>query len=161
MQSGAQKTWMASSTLLLVGILGPTLNTAAAQSLTSATGPQIVLTPESSQKVSNGAPDRFTGAVRVQSLFDAKDEARATGGKVTFQPGARSAWHTHPLGQILIVTDDVGWFQQWGGAVRVMRKGDVIWDSGWRQALARRDANKFRHPYCNSGRPRRQERRLA
>jgi quercetin dioxygenase-like cupin family protein len=127
MQSGNQKTWMACRTLLLVGILGLTMNTTAAQSSTSASSPQIVLTPESSQKVSNGAPDRFTGAVRVQSLFDAKDEARSTGGQVTFQPGARSAWHTHPLGQILIVTDGVGWFQQWGGPVRVMRKGDVIW----------------------------------
>ena len=127
MQSGAQKTWMASSTLLLVGILSPTMNTAAAQSSTSASSPQIVLTPESSQKVIHGAPDRFTGAVRVQSLIDAKDEARSTGGQVTFQPGARSAWHTHPLGQILIVTDGVGWFQQWSGPVRVMGKGDVIW----------------------------------
>jgi quercetin dioxygenase-like cupin family protein len=127
MQSGTQKTWMACSTLLLVGTLGATMNTTAAQSSTSATSPQIVLTPESSQKVINGAPDRFTGAVRVQSLFDAKDDARSTGGQVTFQPGARSAWHTHPLGQILIVTDGVGWFQQWGGPVRVMRKGDVIW----------------------------------
>jgi len=46
---------------------------------------------------------------------------------VTFQPGARSAWHTHPLGQILIVTDGVGWIQQWGGPVQVIRKGDVVW----------------------------------
>lgn len=127
MQSGAQKTWMSCGTLLLVGILGPTRNIAAAQSPTSVSGPQIILTPESSQKVINGASERFTGAVRVQSLFDAKDQTRSTGGQVTFQPGARSAWHTHPLGQILIVTDGVGWFQQWGGPIRVMRKGDVIW----------------------------------
>jgi len=49
------------------------------------------------------------------------------GGQVRFQPGARSAWHTHPLGQILIVTDGVGWVQQWGGPVQVIRKGDVVW----------------------------------
>src|SRR5258708_4428938 len=72
---------------------------------------QISITPTSSQKVIAGAQDRFTGTVRVQSLFDAKEPARSSGGQVTFQPGARSAWHTHPLGQILIVTDGVGWRQ--------------------------------------------------
>src|SRR6266700_4174728 len=87
---------------------------------------QISITPTSSQKVIAGAPDRFTGMVRVQSLFDAREPARSSGGQVTFQPGARSAWHTHPLGQILIVTDGVGWVQQWGGPVQVIRKGDVV-----------------------------------
>ncbi len=88
---------------------------------------QISITPKSLQKVIAGAPDRFTGTVRVQSLFDAKEPARSSGGQVRFQPGARSAWHTHPLGQILIVTDGVGWVQQWGGPVEVIRKGDVVW----------------------------------
>src|ERR1700687_743537 len=88
---------------------------------------QITITPTSSQKIITGAPDRFTGSVRVQSLFDAKEPARSSGGQVKFQPGARSAWHTHPLGQILIVTDGVGWVQQWGSPVQVIRKGDVIW----------------------------------
>jgi quercetin dioxygenase-like cupin family protein len=88
---------------------------------------QITITPAASQKVITGAPDRFTGSVRVQSLFDAKEQTRSSGGKVTFQPGARSAWHTHPLGQILIVTDGVGWIQQWGGPVQVIRTGDVVW----------------------------------
>jgi quercetin dioxygenase-like cupin family protein len=127
MRNGAQKKWAACCTLLLVGILGLTRITAAAQSSTNGGSSHITLTPESSQVVITGAPDRFTGAVRVQSLFDAKDQARTTGGQVTFQPGARSAWHTHPLGQILIVTDGVGWVQQWGGPIQVMRKGDVIW----------------------------------
>jgi len=88
---------------------------------------QISITPTSSQKVIAGAPDRFTGSVRVQFLFDAKEPARSSGGQVRFQPGARSAWHTHPLGQILIVTDGVGWVQQWGGPVQVIREGDVVW----------------------------------
>jgi quercetin dioxygenase-like cupin family protein len=88
---------------------------------------RIRVTPTSSQKVIAGAPDRFTGSVRVQSLFDAREPARSSGGQVTFQPGARSAWHTHPLGQILIVTDGIGWVQQWGGPVQVIRKGDVVW----------------------------------
>jgi len=87
---------------------------------------QISITPTSAQKVIAGAPDRFTGTVRVQSLFDAKEPARSSGGQVTFQPGARSAWHTHPLGQVLIVTDGVGWVQRWGGPVQVIRKGDVV-----------------------------------
>ena len=90
-------------------------------------GTQISITPTTAQKVITGAPDRFTGSVRVQSLFDAKEPAHSSGGQVTFQPGARSAWHTHPLGQVLIVTDGVGWVQQWGGPVRVIRKGDVVW----------------------------------
>jgi quercetin dioxygenase-like cupin family protein len=90
-------------------------------------GTQISITPTTAQKVITGAPDRFTGSVRVQSLFDAKKPAHSSGGQVTFQPGARSAWHTHPLGQVLIVTDGVGWVQQWGGPVRVIRKGDVVW----------------------------------
>jgi quercetin dioxygenase-like cupin family protein len=87
----------------------------------------ITITSTSSQKIITGAPDRFSGSVRIQSLFDAKAPARSSGGQVTFQPGARSAWHTHPLGQILIVTEGVGWIQQWGGAVQEMRKGDVVW----------------------------------
>jgi quercetin dioxygenase-like cupin family protein len=88
---------------------------------------QITITPTTSQKVITGAPDRFTGSVRVQSLFDAKEPARSSGGQVTFQAGARSAWHTHPLGQVLIVTEGVGWIQQWGGPVQTIRKGDVVW----------------------------------
>jgi quercetin dioxygenase-like cupin family protein len=97
---------------------------------TSPTDPhcgQITVTPPVSQKVIAGSPNRFTGSVRVRSLFDAKSPAPSTGGEVTFQPGARSAWHTHPLGQVLIVTDGVGWVQQWGSPVQVMNKGDVVW----------------------------------
>jgi quercetin dioxygenase-like cupin family protein len=78
-------------------------------------------------KVITGAPDRFTGSVRVRSFFDAKSPAGSTGGEVTFQPRARSAWHTHPHGQVLIVTDGVGWVQQWGSPVQVMHKEDVVW----------------------------------
>jgi quercetin dioxygenase-like cupin family protein len=87
----------------------------------------ISITPAASQKVITGAPERFTGSVRVQSLFDPQEPTRSSGGQVTFQPGARSAWHTHPLGQVLIVTEGEGWVQEWGGPVQVMRKGDVVW----------------------------------
>ena len=87
----------------------------------------VTITPAASQKVIAGASDRFTGSVRVQSLFDSKTPSRSTGGQVTFQPGARSAWHTHPLGQVLIVTEGTGQVQQWNGPVQMMRKGDVVW----------------------------------
>src|SRR5260370_12629474 len=86
---------------------------------------QISITPASSQKVIAGAPDRFTGRVRVQSLFDAKEPARSSGGQVTFRPGARSALHIPPLGQILVGTEGVGWGQQGSGPVQVIRKGEV------------------------------------
>jgi len=70
--------------------------------------------------------ENFTGAVRIDPLFQAPDPARATGALVTFEPGARSAWHTHPLGQTLIVTAGLGWTQCWGGPIEEIRPGDVI-----------------------------------
>lgn len=74
-----------------------------------------------------GSTDYFTGAVRVDPLFQANAPARASGGSVTFEPGARSAWHTHPLGQILVVTAGVGRVQRWGEPVQEIRSGDVVW----------------------------------
>ena len=69
----------------------------------------------------------FTGTVRVDPLFEAADPARARGASVTFEPGARTAWHTHPFGQTLFVTSGTGWIQQWGEPMVEIRKGDVIW----------------------------------
>jgi len=74
-----------------------------------------------------GSAQYFTGSVQVQQLFPAYDLSRTSGGKVTFEAGARSAWHTHPFGQILIVTEGTGWIQQWRGPIEEIRKGDVIW----------------------------------
>lgn len=74
-----------------------------------------------------GPAETFTGAVRVDPLFSAVDPARTSGASVTFEPGARSAWHTHPLGQTLIVTAGCGWAQAWGEPVQEIRPGDVIW----------------------------------
>ena len=68
----------------------------------------------------------FTGTVRVERLFSAEEPARSSGGLVSFEAGARTAWHTHPLGQTLFVTNGVGRVQQWGGAVQEIRKGDVV-----------------------------------
>lgn len=87
----------------------------------------IVITRAGSQPSSRGSAQYFTGSVRIDPLFDARDPARANGASVTFEPGARTAWHTHPLGQTLIVTAGVGRVQRWGDAVEEIRPGDVVW----------------------------------
>lgn len=80
-----------------------------------------------SQASGKGPAEYFTGSVRVDMLFDARDPARAVGAHVTFEPGARTAWHTHPLGQTLIVTSGCGRVQRWGGPIEEIRPGDVVW----------------------------------
>jgi len=80
-----------------------------------------------SQPSSKGPADWFTGAVRIDPLFSAHDPARAASASVTFEPGARTAWHTHPLGQTLIVTAGLGWVQCEGGPIEEIRPGDVVW----------------------------------
>ena len=79
-----------------------------------------------SQASRTGPPDKFTGTVRIEPLFDAPEPRRVSGASVTFEPGARTAWHVHPLGQTLIVTAGCGWVQSWGGPVEEIRPGDVI-----------------------------------
>ena len=74
-----------------------------------------------------GPAEWFTGTVRIDPLFEAPEPARARAASVTFEPGARTAWHTHPLGQALIVTFGLGWVQRWGGPIEQIRPGDVIW----------------------------------
>jgi len=80
-----------------------------------------------SQPSNKGSADYFTGAVRIDPLFQAPGPARVSGALVTFEPGARTAWHTHPLGQTLLVTSGLGWAQRWGGPVEEIRPGDVVW----------------------------------
>jgi quercetin dioxygenase-like cupin family protein len=74
-----------------------------------------------------GPAEYFTGTVRVDPLFSAPEPARVVGAHVTFEPGARTAWHTHPLGQTLIVTSGRGWAQRSGGPIEELHPGDVIW----------------------------------
>ncbi|MCK1521645.1 cupin domain-containing protein [Bradyrhizobium sp. 174] len=74
-----------------------------------------------------GPQDWFTGTVRIDPLFQAPEPARVSGAYVTFEPEARTAWHTHPLGQTLIVTAGLGWVQREGGSVEEIRAGDVVW----------------------------------
>ncbi|KQS93889.1 MULTISPECIES: cupin domain-containing protein [unclassified Rhizobium] len=71
--------------------------------------------------------DYFTGRVRQDPIFDAPEPARLRSVSVTFEPGARTAWHTHPLGQTLIITSGCGLAQSWGGPIREIRAGDVVW----------------------------------
>jgi quercetin dioxygenase-like cupin family protein len=79
------------------------------------------------QPSGKGPADYFTGAVRIDPLFEAPAPARVRAASVTFEPGARTAWHTHPLGQMLIVTAGRGCVQRWGGPVEPIRPGDVVW----------------------------------
>ena len=95
-----------------------------------------VASSEDSQKISimrsgsqpsrKGPAEYFTGSVRIDPLFQANDPSRVSGAYVTFEPGARTAWHVHPFGQILIVTAGCGWVEQWGGAIEEIRQGDVV-----------------------------------
>src|SRR5918993_832350 len=80
-----------------------------------------------SQPSTKGPAEWFTGTVRIDPLFDAPVPARAAGASVTFEPGARTAWHTHPLGQTLIVIAGSGWTQRDGGRVEAIQPGDVVW----------------------------------
>ncbi len=79
------------------------------------------------QPSGKGPADWFTGTVRIDPLFSPPDPARVAGALVTFEPGARTAWHTHPLGQTLIVMTGLGWVQREGGPVEEIRPGDVVW----------------------------------
>jgi len=93
-----------------------------------------------SRPSSRGPAEWFTGTVRIDPLFQASDPARAAGASVTFEPGARTVWHTHPLGQTLVVTFGCGLAQRWGGAIEEIRPGDVIWfpagEKHWHGATA-------------------------
>jgi len=95
--------------------------------LASSEGSQTInITRSGSQPSAKGQAEYFTGTVRIEPLFKANDPSRTSVSLVTFDPGARTAWHTHPFGQILIVTAGSGWVQQWGGPIEEIRQGDVV-----------------------------------
>ncbi len=98
-----------------------------ANSRTSKDQGAIRIMRSGSQPSRQGPAENFTGSVRVDPLFQANAPARASGALVTFEPSARTAWHTHPLGQILIVTAGTGRVQRWGDPIEEIRKGDVVW----------------------------------
>jgi quercetin dioxygenase-like cupin family protein len=85
------------------------------------------ITRAGSQPATQGPAEYFTGHVTIEPLFPAKDANSVSGAYVTFEPGARSAWHTHPAGQHLVVTAGMGWTQEWGGPIVELHPGDVVW----------------------------------
>ncbi|MGH0258382.1 cupin domain-containing protein, partial [Sinorhizobium meliloti] len=99
----------------------------AASSASAQSDQAITVTRAGSQPSTAGAAENFTGSVRVDDRFKGSGEARISGATVTFEPGARTAWHTHPLGQTLIVTQGVGLVQREGDRVEEIRPGDTVW----------------------------------
>jgi quercetin dioxygenase-like cupin family protein len=93
-----------------------------------------------SRPSAKGPEDWFTGTVRIDMPFQAEEPARVGGATVTFEPGARTAWHTHPLGQTLFVVSGLGWVQREGGLVEEIRPGDIVWfapgEKHWHGATA-------------------------
>jgi quercetin dioxygenase-like cupin family protein len=100
---------------------------AGAQAAPAQPGGELVIARAGSQPSSRGPAANFTGAVRVDPLYGPRGPTRGSAAYVTFEPGARSAWHSHPLGQTLVVTAGVGRVQRWGGRVEEIRPGDVVW----------------------------------
>jgi quercetin dioxygenase-like cupin family protein len=113
-----------------------------------------------SQSSVRGSADWFTGAVRIDPLFEAAEPARVRGANVTFEPGARTAWHTHPLGQTLIVTSGVGWARREGGPIEEIRPGDVVWFSPNEKHWHARNAHQSNDTHRHSRGARRQSRRV-
>lgn len=87
----------------------------------------ITVSAPGSKPSAAGPADYFTGTVRIDAPFQGSEPARVGGATVTFEPGARTAWHTHPLGQTLIVTAGTGWVQEWDKPRQVLRTGDIVW----------------------------------
>ena len=143
---------MFARTLTVLAVLFPTAP-ALAQS-----GQDIVVQRAGAQPPSIGAAQNFTGSVRVDGRFQGIAPARVSGGTVTFEPGARTAWHMHPLGQTLIVMAGIGLVQHWGGAIQEIRPGDIVNDSAWGEALARRDDDHGYDAYRDLRGARRQDR---
>ena len=108
-------------------LLAATIASLALIASASVVAQELDIKRNGSRPSSKGPAETFTGAVRVDPLFAAQDPSRTSGGAVTFEPGARSAWHTHPRGQILIVTAGSGWVQRWDGWRQDMKPGDVVW----------------------------------
>lgn len=116
--------------LFAMTLLAIVLNPLSAQVLSSSAAQSdasLVISRSGDRAPGHGSPERFTGAVTVDYLFAAEDPKRASGAYVTFAPGARTAWHAHPMGQTLVVTAGAGRVQRWGSAVEVIKPGDVVW----------------------------------
>jgi quercetin dioxygenase-like cupin family protein len=108
--------------VLTAAVVGAALSVAPA----NAENPEIEVSTDGSRASQPGASTNFTGAVQSKPLFDATGYSDMSAGEVSFQPGARTAWHSHPAGQTLIVTEGVGWVQSWDGPKQQMALGDVV-----------------------------------
>ena len=113
-------------TMLAPALFGLAMLLPAAAALAQTSG-DVVVQRARSHPPTAGAPANFTGTVRVDGRFQGTAPARVSGGTVTFEAGARTAWHTHPLGQTLIVLSGTGLVQHWGGLIQEIRPGDVVW----------------------------------
>jgi quercetin dioxygenase-like cupin family protein len=111
----------------LAAVAPPAAATSAPAVPTERRNPIMEIKRLGSQPSTKGSAEYFTGTVRIDPLFEALEPARVRGASVTFEPGARTAWHTHPLGQTLIVTSGLGWTQHDGGPIEEIRPGDVVW----------------------------------
>ncbi|MEE5046351.1 cupin domain-containing protein [Pseudomonas alliivorans] len=114
-------------TLTALSTLASMLLPLAANAADVASGASMSIVRNGEQASIMGAPANFVGAARIDPLFTARSPSRVSAAYVTFQPGARSMWHTHPLGQTLVVTSGTGWIQQEGGEKQAIKPGDVIW----------------------------------
>ncbi|MEE4747805.1 cupin domain-containing protein [Pseudomonas alliivorans] len=114
-------------TLTALSTLASMLLPLAANAADVARGASMSIVRNGEQASIMGAPANFVGAARIDPLFPARSPSRVSAAYVTFQPGARSMWHTHPLGQTLVVTSGTGWIQQEGGEKQAIKPGDVIW----------------------------------
>lgn len=112
--------------LATLAVAGPAIALGQSATMLGRNG-TMQITRAGSQPSRKGQAEYFTGAVRIDPLFQAQEPARTGGGHVTFEPGARTAWHTHPLGQTLIITSGLGWVQREGGPIEEVRPGDVVW----------------------------------
>jgi quercetin dioxygenase-like cupin family protein len=109
------------------GFAAPTDQSPREKAMNPTSAASMVISPADARKPVRGPAETFTGTVTVTPLFSPTDQTRTSGASVTFEAGARSAWHTHPAGQTLVVTAGSGWVQQWGGKKQPIKTGDVIW----------------------------------
>jgi quercetin dioxygenase-like cupin family protein len=115
------------ATVTSLSLLASAATEANAQTAPTDASQAISVTRVGTQPSAKGPAENFTGTVRVDSRFQGSAPARVGGGIVTFEPGAHTAWHTHPLGQTLIVTDGAGLVQHWDDPVQEIKPGDVVW----------------------------------
>jgi quercetin dioxygenase-like cupin family protein len=118
------------------------------------------ITRNGSRPSTKGPEAYFSGSVRVDPVFQVGDPMRVNAASVTFEPGARTAWHTHPLGQTLIITAGLGWVQTEGGPIEDVRPGDVVWFPPGEETLARRSTDHRHDAHRRAGIAQRQKRRL-